>query len=268
MTISSAFETTRTSYPPKLRTLTVVRIEALSATMRRVVLTGEELEAEFPIAPLSTATHVKVVVPQEDSGEVVLPTLGEHGLSAPDGVELAIRDYTVRAFDPVERSLTLDFVLHDHGPAGRWAITAKPGDRLGVLGPRGYRVYPACSHYLLGADETALPALERWLEEVPREARVDVVVLAPAAGRRELPHHPRLRLQWIEGSAEDLVAALVSRSSAGTFLWAAGESGIVAPLRRHLQDAGADRTAFDVSGYWRLGRAGSGDRDKKAEGAS
>lgn len=266
MTAAPAHEATRHPYPPKLRTLTVTHIEALSPTTRRFTVAGPELERELPILPLTTTAHVKIVVPQA-GGEVVLPALGTRGLSAPDGVELFIRDYTIRAFDAAARALLLDFVLHEHGPAGRWAINAAPGDRLGVLGPRGYTVYPdGYARYVLGADETALPALERWIEEAPQDARLDAFVLAPAEGHRILPTHPGLTVRWTEkGGADALTAAVAAatRENDGrTFVWAAAESGIVATLRRHLTGAGFPRTTFDVTGYWRLGRVGSGDHDE------
>ncbi len=262
-------EASRHPYPPKVRTLSVISSEKLSPTMRRFVFAGDELEPEFPFVPLTTAMHVKVVVPQEPTGRLEMPMLGERGLVAPEGVELAIRDYSVRGFDADTRLLTIDFVLHHHGPAGRWAIRARNGSRLGVLGPRGYTIYPeGFDRYILGADETALPALERWIEEAPAGARIDAFVVAPAEGRRPLPEHPGLSLSWIEGAgAAPLVDALTAAAQAGdgrTFVWAAGESGIVAPLRRHVQGAGFARSEFDVSGYWRLGHAGSGEHEERA----
>ena len=116
--MSRLLEASRSAYPPKVRVLTVARIQELSATMRRFVLTGSQLESEFPFIPLTTASHVKVVVPQEDSGELIMPTLGDRGIQIPGGADLAIRDYTVRGVDAEARELLLDFVLHDHGPAG------------------------------------------------------------------------------------------------------------------------------------------------------
>lgn len=271
MTTTHHHETTRHAYPPRLRTLTVVDTELLSATMRRFVLAGDALEPEFPFAPLSTATHVKVVVPQP-SGDVVLPTFGERGLVTPDGVDLAVRDYTVRRVDPATRQLTLDFVLHEHGPAGRWAIDADTGSDLGVMGPRGYTVFPSSyDRYVLGADETALPALERWIEETPPNARIDAYVTGT---ERVLPAHDGLHVHWLatgrmdDGGADTLrraVADAVTDDDHGTFVWAAGESGIVGPLRRHIRAAGLDAAAVDVHGYWKSGRSGSGDHEERGD---
>ena len=48
------------------------------------------------------------------------------------------RRYSVRAWDPADRRLTIDFVVHgDVGFAGRWATAPQPGDRLQVVGPSG-----------------------------------------------------------------------------------------------------------------------------------
>jgi NADPH-dependent ferric siderophore reductase len=41
------------------------------------------------------------------------------------------RRYTIRRWDPVDRRVTIDFVVHgDTGFAGRWANHAEVGDRL------------------------------------------------------------------------------------------------------------------------------------------
>jgi NADPH-dependent ferric siderophore reductase len=38
-----------------------------------------------------------------------------------------MRDYTPRAFDAARKTLTIDFAVHDAGPATTWAFDAKPG---------------------------------------------------------------------------------------------------------------------------------------------
>lgn len=254
-------EVTRRPYPLKARLLNVVRIEELSAGMRRVVLGGDDLENTLPLVRGAVADHVKLVIPDEATGEVVLPTFGERGITRPEGA--VFRDYTIRAFDAERRELTLDFVLHAHGPAGRWAIAARPGDHIGVLGPRGSTIYPdTYARYIVAADETGLPAVERWIEEAPRDAALDVYVLvADAAAERELPQHPRLSLHWLHRDADDSLAAAVQAAApaddGNTFVWSAAESTSVQPIRRHLLDvAGFDRTSIDVRGYWKLGEAG------------
>ncbi|HEY0186423.1 MAG TPA: TIGR03618 family F420-dependent PPOX class oxidoreductase [Cellulomonas sp.] len=252
----------REPYPIKARQLEVVRVEELSPDMRRIVLTGDDLEPELPYRPMAPADHVKVLLPDEATGELVLPPMGERGPLRPEGGGPALRDYTIRAVDPGRRELTLDFVLHDHGPAGRWAIAARPGARIGVLGPRGSTIYPAeHARYLIGADETALPAAERWIAEAPAGATVEVVVLVrDASSERPLPDRPGLRLRWLHRSAgDDLAGALIQAvptDDGDTYVWAAAEAGSITPLRRHLRDLGLPRERVDVHGYWKSGEAG------------
>jgi NADPH-dependent ferric siderophore reductase len=234
----------------------VARVEELSPTMRRFVLTGDDLEADFPFVPLGATDHVKLVPPDPATGEVRLPE--------PDGPRPAMRDYTIRRFDPAARELTLDFVLHSHGPAGRWAIDAGPGTEIGVLGPRGSQVYPAsCGEYLLVADETGLPATERFLEELPAAATVRVVALAAP---RELGGGRVAETAWLPADTRgealvEVVAALPL--GPGTFAWGAGEAGVMRALRTHLRhDRGLGAERVSVRGYWRIGTAGSLPRDE------
>ena len=230
--------------------------------MRRMVFTGAELEADFPFPALAATDHVKLCLPDPATGTIVFPRRPEQG-AAPAGAPAPImRDYTIRRFDPAARELTLDFVVHLHGPAGQWAATAAAGAEIGVLGPRGSQVYPAsCPDYLLVADETALPATERFLEELPAEVPVRVVALG--AVPRELGGGRAAEIRWLtpgdpESDADAVVDAVAGLPvGAGTFTFGAGEAGVMRALRRHLRtDRGADAEHVVVRGYWRIGIAG------------
>lgn len=252
----------RQPYPIKARLLAVVRTEDLSPDMRRIVLAGDDLEATLPFVRLASADHVKLVIPDETTGKFVLPVVGERGLNVPNGVAPAIRSYTIRAFDPIKRELSIDFVLHDHGPAGRWAIGARPGALIGVMGPRGNTVYPGSyARYVIAADETALPATERWIEEAPADAVLEAFVLVADVSReRALPRHPRLNLHWLHrdnhDDLADAVQAAVPIDDGDTFVWAAAEATSMKPLRSHLRGpAGFDRRSIDIHGYWKFGEA-------------
>ncbi|GAB7039483.1 siderophore-interacting protein [Catenuloplanes niger JCM 9533] len=246
----------RVSHQERRRRLEVLRVETLSPTMRRIVLGGPELEAEFPWLPLASADHVRVVVPDEATGELTLPAPGRRDATA-------IRDYTPRRFDPVARELTIDFVLHAHGPAGRWAATAAPGSALGVIGPRVGQVFPAdCDDYLLIADETGLPAAERFLEELPAEAIIRVLVLVDGP-RRELGGGRAADVRWLGAVPEAVVLEAVAAVpiGPGSFVWGAGEAAVMRTLRTHLRhDRGLPAERVAVRGYWREGAVGgSGD---------
>lgn len=245
------------------RIVTVVRVEALSRTMRRVVVGGSAL-AGFPYVRMAPDAHVKLFFP-DDTGRIVMPQIGPDGMRLPvDGPRPVSRDYTVRAFDSEKLELTLDFVLHSHGVAGTWAATAAPGDEVGVLGPRGSHIYPTgYDGYLLVADETALPALCRWLEELPSGTRV--VAFAEVADERSelaVPVRDGVDLTYLHrGTAAPGTTTLLADAvralrfpDGEVFAWVAGEAGTVKPIRRHLvRDLALPRGRVKVDGYWRLG---------------
>jgi NADPH-dependent ferric siderophore reductase len=237
---------------PRRRVLQVTRVEELSPTMRRIWLGGDDLEADFPFSALGATDHIKLVPPDPQTGKVEMP---------PPGVRPEMRDYTIRRFDPATKELALDFVLHSHGPAGRWAIDAKPGTEVGVLGPRGTQIYPAdCSDYLLVADETGLPALERFLEELPTSTPVSVIVIG--AQQRELGTARDAETTWLPDASS--LVALVSTLPLGdeSFVWGAGETGEMRELRTHLRGR-LDAERISVRGYWKQGHAGSVPREEE-----
>jgi NADPH-dependent ferric siderophore reductase len=93
-----------------------------------------------------------------------------------------MRTYTLRQLRAEQGEVDVDFVLHgETGPASRWAIHARPGDRVVLLAPdadcadssEGWEWKPPAGvgQVLLVADETALPAVAGILEELA--ARVD-----------------------------------------------------------------------------------------------
>ncbi len=248
------------------RLLTVLKVIDLSPVMRRVIFGGDDMtKAVFPFRPMAVSDHVKLVFPELATGELHLPEAGPDRLIMPEGRPRPLfRDYTVRAFDPDTPEVAIDFVLHDHGVAGRWAIAAAPGQQLGVLGPRGSHLYPTgFGHYLLAADETGLPALARWLEELPAHLGCDVFIsVDSAAGEIDLPHHPGAVVRYLHRSVlgvtalEDAVLSWRPRNE-DLFVWAAGEATAMKTIRRHVRDVlGVPKGHTDIDGYWKNGVEG------------
>ena len=59
----------------------------------------------------------------------------------------------------------------DHGVAGPWAASAKPGDPAYLMGPSGaYSPDPAADWHLFAGDEAAIPAISAALESLPADA--------------------------------------------------------------------------------------------------
>ncbi|KRE89360.1 iron utilization protein [Frateuria sp. Soil773] len=243
------------------RSLDVLRVERLTPHMQRVVFGGAELRGFLSAAP---DDHVKLFFPNA-SGEIVTPTLGPAGLAYPPGREPSpMRDYTPRRYDDARGELTVDFVLHGDGPASTWAAQAAPGQRIGAGGPRGsFVVADDFDRYVLVGDETALPAIGRWLEEMPAHARVEVLAEIPeAADRQPLDTRARADVAWLARHGapaersdllEQALRALPGHDG-DTFYWIAAESRRARAMRLWLaQERGVPKEWMKATGYWKAG---------------
>src|SRR5690606_18511600 len=108
------------------------------------------------------------------------------------------RDYTPRRVDHTSGELVLDFVLHGEGPAAEWARRARPGDSLSFVGPKSSLVLPPdVSAVVLIGDETALPAIARFLDERPVRVPAHVVILtADRRAQLDLAVREEDTLRW------------------------------------------------------------------------
>src|SRR6478609_5023528 len=113
----------------------VTRIERLTPQLIRVHLTGPGLD-DFVDADRADA-YVNLQFPPEGA-TYSAPFDQKAARELPPEQRPAGRRYTVRAWDPATRTLTIDFVVHgDEGIAGRWVQRAKPGDLVQLVGPGG-----------------------------------------------------------------------------------------------------------------------------------
>jgi NADPH-dependent ferric siderophore reductase len=236
---------------PKRRLLTVERATRLTPKMLRVEFSSPALN---DFSSRSPDDHIKLFLPDPDSLQGV-----------------CMRDYTPRAFDAARRQLTIDFALHDAGPATAWALNAKPGDRLEIGGPRGSIVVPDdFDFYLLVGDETALPSIGRRVEGL--RAGVAVTTAVVVDGPEEVQHFETLadwRPLWIfrSGARADDAAllrrALESwRAPAGEgYVWIAAEARAARALRGYmLEERGHPKAWLRAAGYWVRGEAGATEK--------
>lgn len=237
------------------RMLQVTRVQRLSPHMQRVTFGGEELRGFVSAAP---DDHVKLFFPNSQ-GDIVPPVMGPNGPSYPPGREYsAMRDYTPRRFDAERNELTVDFVLHGDGPASAWAEQAVAGQQLGAGGPRGsFVVADDFEHYVLIGDETALPAIGRWLEEMPASARVHTLIEIPEAADRQPLASPNVR--WLErngrpGASSQLLEQALQQMTipAGdSFYWIATESRRARAMRQWLDEhRQVPKEWIRATGYW------------------
>jgi NADPH-dependent ferric siderophore reductase len=176
------------------------------------------------------------------------------------------RHYTPRRYDAAAEELDIEFALHDHaGPATAWASQAKAGDTIAVGGPRGSMVVPDdFDWYLLAGDETALPAIQRRLEEIRPGARA-IVVAEVGDASEEIPLTSRASIEthWVHrreaaGTGtliEDAIAGLILPHGDG-YAWAACEAGAARRVRRVLVEQHRHpKEWLKVASYWQRGVA-------------
>jgi NADPH-dependent ferric siderophore reductase len=261
---SPSLNVERVRHPVKFRLLEVKRARRVTPHLASVTLTGPDLD-DFVSA--SFDDHVKVFFPAPGGEAPTLPTRGPKGpVFSEDDPKPIARDFTPRRFDREARELDIEFVLHHPGPASQWAATARPGQALGVGGPRGSFVIPTgFDWHLLIGDDTALPAIARRLEELPSGALAHAIIEAPELSARiEFETCADLRVDWrfrdgaSESSGEDAllraVRDLVLPAGEG-YIWAAGEASSMRALRTHLcAQNGIDKSRIRAAAYWKRGQ--------------
>lgn len=259
----------RVPYPIGLRELEVLGARRVGAGLIRVTLGGDEL-AGFQTH--ASDDHVKVMFPN-DAGELHLPERNGLMLHWPRDRRPVTREYTVRRYDPAASELDVDIAVHAGGLGSDWAETVAPGDRVHVAGPPGGVVVPTFyDRYLLAGDITALPAIDRWLEELPRDAQGWALIeVADAAERIALDPPRGVEVRWLHrdgaapGTSDVLARAVADLPQAVAdgerwYCWLAGEAGTLKPLRRWVFSAWKpSRRDVNITGYWKLGVADFGE---------
>jgi len=253
----------RVRHDLKFRLLTVKAVTTLTPNMIRITFSGEDL-AGFISAGFDD--HVKLFFPADGEGPA-LPSLSPEGRPVfESGAPPIARDYTPRRFDAGTNELDIDFAIHEAGPATRWALQARPGDKLGIGGPRGsFVVADDFDWYLLIGDETALPAIGRRLEELRPGARAIVIAeISDAAEQQTFNSHASVEVRWLHRGTQpvgstsllDEAAKALALPSGDGYAWVACESGTAKRLRQILVDGlGHPKAWTKAAGYWKLGTA-------------
>jgi NADPH-dependent ferric siderophore reductase len=226
----------RVRHPLRFRSLQVRDVQHPTPHLARITLAGDDLEG---FVSLGFDDHVKLFFPDPVTGILALPTAGPEGPVWPEGTRPTMRDYTPRHFDPVGRTLQIDFALHQPGgPATEWAAQARVGQTLGVGGPRGSLIVPTeFDWHLLVGDDTALPAIARRLAELSAAAHAEVVV-------------------EVDSPADCLPLRRITLRSGVFHAWVGCESAQAKALRAYLVGECLVNPQFvRASSYWRRGSA-------------
>lgn len=263
-TPADRFARNRTMHRFTARRVTVIDITEIEH-FTRVTLSSDELGDWASTGP---GDHARVFFPHPETGELLAPTPvgpAESGIVRPEGVALG-RDFTplnVRTSPGSgHRVFDLDILRHRNpGPAARWADRAELGDEIVIVGPRGsVAAATAAPRVLCVADETALPAVARWIEDMPSSAHIEVIAdvadgldwvraYLAAQGGRDVPVSP-------PPAGPDGLAAAVRAAGVDseTYVFAAGEATRLIPLRRLLRhELELPREQYTITGYWKRG---------------
>ncbi|QIH99934.1 siderophore-interacting protein [Rhodococcoides fascians A21d2] len=257
-------------FPEVMRTATVLDTQQLSSGMRRIVLGGPQLREfsrdgfDFPaLRSEGFDDFVRLFFPLDDNGTMALPVQHERTVEWPREPRPLTRNYTVRSVDAETALLTLYFVTHDTEIASTWGRRCAVGDSIPLLGPVRSGHTPAeVDWVLLIGDETALPAVARYLDEAGAGKRIRVFVeVADAERELTLPTAADAEIMWVHrdgavaGTGDRLETAVRSATwwEGTVFAWVAGESTMLKKgIRRYLrEDRAMPPEMVEVTGYWR-----------------
>ncbi|KAF2338390.1 siderophore-interacting protein [Flavobacterium tistrianum] len=176
---------------------------------------------------------------------------------------IAVRTYTTRSIDLINKTLQIDFVAHgDNGPASKWAENAKSGDFLGIAMKESQKpLVPMNKNYFIVGDSTAIPVISVILETLP--STTNVMLLIEVSSYRDafvLNTKANLNVKWIynpsplNGSklAEECIALLAEEKQ--HYVFAAAEFETIRKIKKHLkEDLQLERDHFQAVSYWKRG---------------
>ena len=186
-------------------------------------------------------------------------------LVAAEGNRPVRRRYTIRALDPAWQLLTLDVVLHGDGPGERWVRSARPGDKIEGIGPRGKITTSGTAdwHLFIG-DESALPATFAMTEALSPDRPATLILEIPEESDEQDPDAvASTRITWLHrlgapaGDPSALAAetAEIELPPGRGHAYLFGEAKVVSRLREVLAERGLGQDQMSPKAYWGRGRA-------------
>jgi NADPH-dependent ferric siderophore reductase len=183
-------------------------------------------------------------------------------LEIPSADGIARRHYTVRAHDPVKRTLSIDFFLHGEGASGPWLDSLRTGDAVNAVGPRGHTYIRDADWHLFVGDETCVPGIFAMLEELNGAAPAYAVLEVESdADRVPFDALPNTAMTWVKRDGTTLFDAVENFTlpKGDGFAYVIGETAKVRAIRHRLLERGIARNRIAAEGYWRPGRVGGHD---------
>ncbi|MFC6287277.1 siderophore-interacting protein [Nocardioides sp. GCM10027113] len=275
-------ETATRPLPMLLAEVEATAVERLSPSYVRVELGGPAL-ADFGVDGPLYDQRIKLLLPN-DAGRLPAfrPEVEEEGWYAawqalPEAERGHLRTYSVRAVRGTGTGtrLVVDFVLHLQpgatGPGSTWASRAQVGDRLVVVAPRrgvpfgGIEFAPGDARVLLAAaDETAVPAVCRILEDLPADACGSAFLEVPlGADIQEVRGPAGVEVVWLARGGrplgEPLTAAVRAHLGSGPAAGPGAPQVVVEEVDPDLWETPTySSSGADLTGSARPGGPGAG----------
>ncbi|TLM84314.1 siderophore-interacting protein [Pseudarthrobacter sp. NamE5] len=211
--------------------VTVSSVQQLSPNFRRITFGGYSLR-DFGVHGDTLDLRIKLMIPSlaADGTPLPLPVFEmssagwyREWLAMDPAVRGSMRTYTVRQarLDSVYPEIDVDFVMHfdDHGnggPAANWALNARPGDAITIIGPNNRAAHCVTAEIysgiewrpglaqriLLAGDETSVPAVSAILESLPKYMTGHAFLEVPEAGDfLELTSPADVEITWLARGA-------------------------------------------------------------------
>jgi len=247
--------------PFVFKPLEVLRREQITPHMVRVTFTGDEIQN---IRSEAANDDIRIQIPEDFNATPLPPVVSFNPLRLdyPENAHPSqIRAYTIRRIDHTSNELDIDFFVHEGGFASRWAEQAAPGQRVTIGGPHSFTLWDGTIEtYILLGDETALPAIGRFVESAGSGTRVTVIAEIETEGEQQrwnTADGVTLDVTWLhQNSANPANLTKAIRAlpvpSPQTVIFAAGESQTMRQLRRWMvNEWGIDKRQISIAGYWK-----------------
>ncbi|MDA0351969.1 MAG: siderophore-interacting protein [Chloroflexi bacterium] len=257
--------------PPPRRWVTITALDAITPRVTRLLLSSEALAGFEEVDP---GGHVKLILPPPGATRPAEPLSyeGRRPIFADGVTPPFLRTYTPLRFDRDRLELEIELLIHGDGAASNWLRRAQVGEEIVVAGPRGGWAVPQDGdHYLIAADETAIPAATQVLRALPAgAARTAVFEVVDDDERRSFPGIDGATIDWrfrgddprLAGQALDEAIRELPGPIGRSYAWVATEAGAMRRIRHHLL---ADRVLAPeqivTRGYWKLDRTDHPDGD-------
>lgn len=232
-------QVTEGALAPNLSLVQVESVTQISPGYRRIRVVGDVARFE------ANGLHFRVLIPP-DGVAPEWPRLDANGRARwPEGAaELHRPAFTTRAMG--DGWLDFDVFLHEGARTTEWSKTAQ-GKTVGLIGPGGGWLMDEPWVALFG-DETALPAIARMLEGLPREAQGCAYLKVAECDMQDMAHPPGVRL----ARTDDLLSALLRTEApeGPRRFWFAAEKSEATRARELMKAKGLAKTEMVAAGYW------------------